>query len=185
VIEELAKRRGSKTRAPDLKMDFNEDKQVLKIHFDDDTIMAHALAMLELGTGDDRVFKGMLNQISELGERGKSVSESASNFVLGVVAGIEPKGEIEAMLATQMAVTYQMTMAMGRRLIHVETIPQQDAFDRAFNKLARTFTTQMDALKKYRAKAQQTVPVERVTVNEDGQAIVGNIETGGRATDGK
>ena len=44
----------------------------------------------------------------------------------------------------------------------------------------RTYLAQMDALKKYRAKAQQTVRVERVTVNEGGQAIVGDVTHGGR-----
>ena len=38
----------------------------------------------------------------------------------------------------------------------------------------------MDALKKYRAKAQQTVRVERVNVESGGQAIVGDVSTGGR-----
>ena len=32
---------------------------------------------------------------------------------------------------------------------------------------------------KYRAKAQQTVRVERVTVHEGGQAIVGDVNHGG------
>ncbi len=35
-------------------------------------------------------------------------------------------------------------------------------------KLTRTFTVQMEALKRHRAKAQQTARVERVTVNEGG-----------------
>lgn len=48
-------------------------------------------------------------------------------------------------------------------------------------RLSRTFIAQMDALKKYRATAQQTVRVERVTVNEGGQAIVGSVNHGGRA----
>ncbi|NNK67238.1 MAG: hypothetical protein HKO95_10915, partial [Rhodobacteraceae bacterium] len=74
-------------------------------------------------------------------------------------------------------------MMMARRLNHVETIPQQDAAERAFNKLARTYATQMDALKRYRAKAQQTVRVERVTVNEGGQAIVGNVSHAGGGND--
>ena len=39
----------------------------------------------------------------------------------------------------------------------------------------RDTVAQMDALKKHRAKAQQTVRVERVTVNEGGQAIVGDV----------
>lgn len=50
--------------------------------------------------------------------------------------------------------------------------------ERAFNKLARTFTTQLEALKRYRSKGDQTVRVEHVTVNEGGQAIVGSITTG-------
>ena len=44
----------------------------------------------------------------------------------------------------------------------------------------RTYLAQMDALKKYGAKAQQTVRVERVTVNEGGQANVGDVTHGGR-----
>jgi hypothetical protein len=33
----------------------------------------------------------------------------------------------------------------------------------------------METLKKYRSKASQTVRVERVLVNEGGQAIVGDV----------
>ena len=79
------------------------------------------------------------------------------------------------MLAAQMAATHQATMAFARRLNHVENIPQQDSAERTFNKLARTFATQMETLKKYRAKAQQTVRVERVEVKEGGQAVVGDV----------
>ncbi|MEP0321284.1 hypothetical protein [Bauldia litoralis] len=67
------------------------------------------------------------------------------------------------------------TMTFARRLAHTETIPQQDSAERTFNKLARTFTTQVEALKRYRTSGQQTVRVERVTVNEGGRAIVGNV----------
>jgi hypothetical protein len=50
-------------------------------------------------------------------------------------------------------------------------------------RLSRTYLAQMDALKKYRAKAQQVVRVERVTVNDGGQAIVGELTHGGRSGD--
>jgi hypothetical protein len=43
------------------------------------------------------------------------------------------------------------------------------------NKLARTFTTEMEALKRYRTGGQQKVTVEHVTVQAGGQAIVGNV----------
>src|SRR5262245_7016680 len=40
----------------------------------------------------------------------------------------------------------------------------------------RTFTNQIETLKRYRSGAQQTVKVEHVY--EGGQAIVGNVQTG-------
>ncbi len=46
-------------------------------------------------------------------------------------------------------------------------------------KLSRTFTTQVETLQKYRSKGQQTIQVQHVQVNSGGQAIVGNVKTGG------
>jgi hypothetical protein len=47
--------------------------------------------------------------------------------------------------------------------------------ERAFNKPARTFAAQAEALKRYRSGGEQIVRVEHVTVNEGGQAIVGRV----------
>jgi hypothetical protein len=62
---------------------------------------------------------------------------------------------------------------------HVETIAQQDSAERALNKLARTFTTQVQTLKRYRTGGEQKVTVQHVSVNDNAQAVVGNISTGG------
>jgi len=70
-------------------------------------------------------------------------------------------------------------MIFARRLAHVENIPQQDSAERAFNKLARTFTAQMEALTRYRGKGQQKMTVEHVHVHQGGQAIVGNVNQEG------
>ena len=86
------------------------------------------------------------------------------------------------MLAAQMAAVHNATMTFARRLNHADNIPQQDSAERAFNKLARTFASQMEALKRYRTAGKQTVRVEHVTVNEGGQAIVGNVAHGGRGS---
>ncbi len=125
----------------------------------------------------------MICQIAELGEYGKPVSETASNFALGVIRGVAPTDEVEAMLATQMAAVHQSTMMMAKRLSRVENIPQQDSAERALNKLARTFATQVQSLKTYRFKGEQVVRIERVTVEEGGRAIVGSVQTGGRGKD--
>jgi NAD-specific glutamate dehydrogenase len=86
------------------------------------------------------------------------------------------------MLAAQMAAVHNATMTFARRLAHVDNIPQQDSAERAFNKLARTFASQVEALKRYRTGGEQTVRVEHVTVNEGGQAIVGNVMHGARGS---
>ena len=99
--------------------------------------------------------------------------------MMSVVKGIEPRDQVEAMLASQMAAVQMATMTFARRLAHVDNIPQQDSALRGFTKLTRCFTAQMEALKKYRSNGQQKVTVEHVTVNKGGQAIVGTIEQGG------
>jgi hypothetical protein len=47
------------------------------------------------------------------------------------------------------------------------------------NKLARTFSSQVEALKKYRSTGEQNIRLQHVNVSEGGQAIVGNVQTGG------
>jgi hypothetical protein len=116
------------------------------------------------------------------GTQGRTADEHGLNFMLSVVKGIEPKDQVEAMLAAQMAAIHMSTMTFARRLAHVENIPQQDSAERAFNKLARTFAAQAEALKRYRSGGEQTVRVEHVTVNEGGRAIVGNVSHGGRGS---
>jgi len=74
-----------------------------------------------------------------------------------------------------MATVHIATKTFARRLAHVDTLPQQDSAERALNKLASTFATQVDALKRYRTGRQQKMTVENVTVNDGGQAIVGNV----------
>jgi hypothetical protein len=105
-------------------------------------------------------------------ERSSVVTTDELNFVLSIVNGINPRDETEA-LATQMAAIHNATMVAGRRLAHVETIPQQDTASNMSNKLARTFASQLEALKKYCSAGEQTIKVQHVTVNDGGQAIVG------------
>jgi hypothetical protein len=143
------------------------------------------LLMEALGTADPYFLNGLLRQLANVGTQGRDVDERGINFLLAVVKGVEPKDQVEAMLAAQMAAVHNATMTFARRLAHVETIPQQDSAERAFNKLARTFAAQVEALKRYRSGGEQTVRVEHVTVNEGGQAIVGNVTHGGRGSSEK
>jgi hypothetical protein len=136
------------------------------------------LLMEALGTASPEFVNPFISQLANATSKGQAPDADGLNFMLAVVNGIEPRDEIEAMLAAQMAAVHMATMTFARRLNNVENIPQQDSAERTFNKLARTFTTQMEALKRYRTGGQQKVTVEHVHVHSGGQAIVGTVEGG-------
>ena len=140
----------------------------------------HPAIAKALASTDVDFIDGLLHQIINVGSHGKHPDEKGSGFVVAVIKGIEPRDQLETMLAAQMAAVHNATMTFARRLAHVDTIPQQDSSERAFNKLARTFAMQLEALKRYRTGGQQHVTVKHVTVQEGGQAIVGNVVSGGR-----
>jgi hypothetical protein len=144
------------------------------------------LLMEALGTTDPDFLDGILLQLLNAGSRAGKPDERGLNFLLSVVKGVKPRDQVEAMLAAQMAAVHTAMMTFAWRLTHVKTIPQQDSAERAFNKLGRTFAAQVEALKRYRSRGDQTVRVEYVTVNEGGQAIVGNVahRGGGTGDDG-
>jgi hypothetical protein len=96
--------------------------------------------------------------------------------MLSVISGIKPKDQLEAMLAAQMAAIHVAMMRLTQRFTDVETTVQQDSARRTLNKLAGTFTTQMETLRRYRSGGEQNVTVQHVSVSEGGQAaIVGNL----------
>jgi len=128
-----------------------------------------------IGSTDGDFLEGFIKQLVNVGSQGSVANESGANFMLAVVKGIEPRDQIEAMLAAQMAAVHNATMTFARRLAHVETVPQQDNAQNAFNKLARTFAAQVSALKEYRSKGEQKMIVQHVHVAEGAQAIVGNV----------
>ena len=143
------------------------------VHHPDNKIGTVAL-MRAIGTTDLDFYNGLIGQLLNASKE-KEASESGTNFMLSVIKGIEPRDQIEAMLAAQMAAVHMASMTFARRLAHVETIPQQDSASNAFNKLARTFAAQVEALKRYRSGGEQKMTVQHVHVAEGGQAIVGNV----------
>src|SRR5215204_83142 len=112
-----------------------------------DAAFGHLLLMDSLGTTEPDFSDGLLAQLANASTNGRAVNERQLNFMLAIVTGIEPRDQLEAMLAAQMAAVHNATMTVARRLNHVDNIQQQDSAERAFNKLARTFACQLTALK--------------------------------------
>lgn len=110
----------------------------------------------------------------------KETSIDDGNRALGIAIEIKPKDAVEALLATQMAATHTAMMRFSMLMANAQTTPQFEFLERAVNKLARTFTTQMEALRKHRNGGNQTVTVQHVNVSDGGQAVVGNVQAGGK-----
>jgi hypothetical protein len=92
------------------------------------------------------------------------------------VRELAPTDPTEALLVVQMAAIHSAMVVAARRLAHIETLEQQDSASSMLNKLARTFAAQVEALKRYRHHGEQIIKVQHVTVNDGGQAIVGDVQ---------
>lgn len=92
-----------------------------------------------------------------------------------------PADPVEAMIAAQAVALHFASLECARRAM----LPQQPA--EASSKLrrdaantARAMVEMTEALQRRRGKGPQVVRVERVIVNEGGQAVVGMVEAGAR-----
>ena len=178
VVEAMAARKKELPVTPLVRV-YQQEGAVLSLGWEhNDRKTAEALIMGAVGTVYGGFFDGLLRQLVNASAKDGEINEGDLNFMLDVIKGIEPQDQVESMLAAQMAAVHMATMTSARRLARSETLPQQDSAERAFNKLARTFTAQVEALKRYRTGGEQRVVVEHVHVHQGGQAIVGNVAHG-------
>jgi hypothetical protein len=142
--------------------------------------IALAVVMKAWGVTDENLFYSFIRQLINAVSKDDTPDVGELNSAIATVAGIEPRNHLEAMLAVQMT-SVHMAALRHIRLMHTSvTIEQLDIHERAVNKLMRTFTSQMEALRKHRNGGNQKVVVEHVHVHEGGQAIVGHVTHGGR-----
>jgi hypothetical protein len=114
---------------------------------------------------------------------GAAAPEAAVQRLAAAAAALgafKPTDEIEGMLAAQATALHFGAMECLRRSI----LPEQPAdiaskLRKDGANLARAMTDMLDALDRKRGKGPQVVRVERVVVNEGGQAVVGNVQAGG------
>jgi hypothetical protein len=183
--EALAKfQAASETRGPRLKAQADGATAKFSVDHPDQAVGVLAL-MRAIGTTDLDFYDGLMGHLVNASREQNALSQNGANFMLSVVRGIEPRDQIEAMLAAQMATVHAASMTFAHRLANVENIPQQDSAERAFNKLTRTFATQMSALKEYRSKGEQKMTVQHVHVAEGGRAIVGNVNAPSEGVGGR
>ncbi|MEO6013926.1 MAG: hypothetical protein ABIQ30_10130 [Devosia sp.] len=115
--------------------------------------------------------------------------EREVNNIIDVVAAHNPQGITEAMLCLQMAAVHIALSRAMQTVMSTDYAEARAAASDTVNKLSRTFTMQMDALKRYRSKGrEQRVVVEHkhynyvapgaqaVFVDSDQSATGGGVE---------
>src|SRR6185312_8236032 len=136
VIDEFCsrpRRRGAKVKVKSVRTGSGGKLALVPTHQNE--LAGHILLMSSVGTEEAAFLDELLKQLSKVTSQGDEVDERGLNFMLSVVQGIEPRDQLEAMLAAQMAATHIAAMKVARNLMQTHTIPQQDAAERTFNKL--------------------------------------------------
>jgi hypothetical protein len=130
-----------------------------------------------LGVGDERFAKGTLFQLLEAcREKGDEINKSSLGFAVSVIADQRPKDPFEIMLINQICGLNDLVMRYIGALRRARKFPEIEIIQRTLNKLARTLAGHVDLLHRYRSGGEQRVTVQQnVSVNEGGQAIVGNV----------
>lgn len=128
--------------------------------------------MRAFGTTDTEFLYRTWNQLNNAVAGGSTkVSNQQFNGVLASMAGIEPRDEIEAMLGAQMIATQDAAMVLMQQMQNAEKILQRDSAGNLAVKFMRTFTAQMEALRRHRSPGEQRVVVQHVHVTADQAAV--------------
>ncbi len=105
------------------------------------------------------------------------ISETSVNAVLAIIEAAEPKNEIEAALAIQMACTHAVTMAVLSRAggayggdRHVAIMAA------AASKLLRAYAMQVETLRRLRVGGSQYMRIEHIHIEPNSQAVIGNLQ---------
>ena len=93
---------------------------------------------------------------------------------LALMDGIAPQTPLEGMMAMQLVMLHHMTQTFASRMNNDgNTYAQNDGIVNRRTKLIRASTALMETLIKSRNQGKQVIQVQHVTVNEGGQAMLG------------
>ena len=181
VRRSLSARRAGFTRPPYVNIRESE-KGHRQIVFDGDNADEEHLYLIEaFGLSEPASANMLLDQLTRLynGDFDRR-SDTRMNRALHMLAELNPEGGEEAMLCAQMVATHIAAMeCMQRALLEGQTFDGRELNLKYGAKLLQAYTQQFAALDKKRRGGQQKVIVKHVHVNEGGQAIVGDVSTGG------
>ena len=127
-------------------------------------------------TFNDLLLLQTLGTVAAVANAEGKVSQDACDAVLTTMEAFKPKDEIEGMLAAQaVALHFGAMECLRRAMIPGQPSELAGKLRKDGAVLARCMTEMLEALDRKRGKGPQVVRVERVVVQDGGQAIVGNV----------
>jgi hypothetical protein len=128
-----------------------------------------------LGVADRDAMYGILGQLTRASVSRRKPDPVALAFMISMVESIKPRDSIEAMLVAQMVSVHVLAMRCAHRLAGAQDVVQQESAGRALGRLTRVFPAQIEALNRHRSNGAPAVTVQNVSVQDGGNAIVGNV----------
>ena len=109
----------------------------------------------------------------------KKVGKATHSAILDMLKSMAPRNTHEGMLAVQLISTHFLAMDViaGMRKSDIKEMIEFHA--KLTDKLMKLFLKQTEALRKLQNGNQQRIIIEKVEVQSGGQAVVGNIQSGG------
>jgi hypothetical protein len=105
---------------------------------------------------------------------------SSVNAIRGAMLDLNPRDAMEGMLCSRLIVLQNHLMdCLARAAPSKQTEQKTDLNINRATKLTRAFNETLEALSRYRRKGQQKITVQHVNVSDGGQAIIGDLRTGG------
>ena len=117
--------RNAANPAPRLKVTKGKYTEIAPQHRD--AVVGQMLLMDALGTSDVDFYDGLIKQLASFDSPEEQTYEQRLNFMLSVVKGIQPRDQLEAMLAAQMATVHMLSMALAQRLAQSRTCSSRTA----------------------------------------------------------
>jgi hypothetical protein len=105
----------------------------------------------------------------------KEALDQARSATAAALAGIEPKDDLEVMLASLMIATYDGAIGCFQRGAHEKSPSNQRECLALGGKLARSYALLLDTLDRRRGKGTQTIRIERVNIEPGARAMVGIV----------
>jgi hypothetical protein len=163
-----AKRKKARRQSPQFTVERQKNNQVQMAPAGVHANAAGARLMNALGITDLDLAERLMTQIintTHLRSSKEPISAETLNAALAAVTGIAPRDEAEAMLAAQMVGVHWLAMDLLSKAGSTNDRALLNDRGNLAVKLLRTYTTQIESLKRYRSAGEQRVVVQHQHVN--------------------